>query len=112
MRAGVFRLSTTHPGDVAALDGPIRERILRALESADMIGITKTQGGLNDFRRDGFTQNLVARLSRLDESAASPARRTPRVLPGGAEHQGPDSGSLLAVIAQRSDPSRSTSCAS
>jgi cyanuric acid amidohydrolase len=31
---------------------------------------------------------------------------------GGAEHQGPDGGGLIAVIAERADPGRSTSCAS
>ena len=86
MQAGVFRLSMTHPGDVSALEGLIRDGSARAREIAAVIGKTEGNGGVNDFTRGYFTQSLMALLSRhLRESPETLARRIPCVLSGGCE---------------------------
>src|SRR5215813_14374171 len=86
MQAGVFRLSMTHPGDVSALEGLIRDGSARAREIAAIIGKTEGNGGVNDFTRGYFTQTLMALLSKhLNKPTAQLIHEIPCVLSGGTE---------------------------
>jgi cyanuric acid amidohydrolase len=86
MRAGVFRLAMSHPGDVSAIERLILDRAVRARDIVAVIGKTEGNGGVNDFTRGYFTQSLMALLSHhLDEPADVLARRIPCVLSGGCE---------------------------
>lgn len=86
MRANVFRLSMTHPGDLSALDRLIVEGVVRAEEIVAVIGKTEGNGGVNDFTRGYFTQSLMALLSHhLGEPADKLIKRIPCVLSGGTE---------------------------
>ncbi|HEY7549606.1 MAG TPA: ring-opening amidohydrolase [Hyphomicrobiaceae bacterium] len=126
MRAGVFRLAMSHPGDVSAVERLILTGTVRARGGAVIVGRTEDRGGANDITRGNFAQGLMGLLSRhLEEPAEAPATRIPCALseaspapvaappaPVGAEHRGPESGGPVAVIAERLVTSRSTSCAS
>jgi cyanuric acid amidohydrolase len=86
MRANVFRLAMSHPGDLSALDRLIAEGLVRADEIVAVIGKTEGNGGVNDFTRGYFTQSLMALLSRhLGQPADALIKSIPCVLSGGTE---------------------------
>jgi amidohydrolase ring-opening protein AtzD/TrzD len=94
MRAGVLRLGMAHPGDVSALEGLIREGAAHARE---IVAVINAQRHIR-----GAVGGLVAGVIGDTRIFVS----------GGAEHQGPDGGGLIAVIAERAATSGSPSCAS
>jgi hypothetical protein len=74
MRAGVFRLAMSHPGDVSAVQQPILTGTVRAREIAAVTGKTEGSGDVADITSGRFTQSLTGRLSRyLGEPAHTPA---------------------------------------
>ena len=85
-KAGVFRLSMAHPGDLSELDRLIVDRTIRAADIVAIIGKTEGNGGVNDFTRGYFTQTLMTLLSRhLNKPAEQLIREIPCVLSGGTE---------------------------
>jgi cyanuric acid amidohydrolase len=85
-KAGVFRLSMSHPGDLSELDRLIADATIRAADIVAIIGKTEGNGGVNDFTRGYFTQSLMALLSRrLDKPAEQLMGEIPCVLSGGTE---------------------------
>jgi hypothetical protein len=53
MRAGVFRLAMSHPGDVSAVERLILTGALRAREIAAVVGKAEGWGGAEHRRPDG-----------------------------------------------------------
>src|SRR6202011_5970543 len=85
-KAGVFRLSMAHPGDLSELDRLIVDRTIRAADIVAIIGKTEGNGGVNDFTRGYFTQTLMALLAgHLGKPATQLIREIPCVLSGGTE---------------------------
>jgi hypothetical protein len=111
MRAGVFRLAMSHPGDVSAVGRPILTGAFRARGIAAVVGKSEGRNNANDFTHGHIAQSLTGALGRdLEEPAETSGTRV--FVSGGAEHRGRDGGGPVAVICRRPFISRSTSCAS
>jgi cyanuric acid amidohydrolase len=90
MRASVFRLPMSHPGDVSALEQLFAKGLLApagiVAGIVAVIGKTEGNGGVNDFTRGYFTQSLMGLLGRkLGQEPEDLIKHIPCVLSGGTE---------------------------
>jgi hypothetical protein len=121
VRTDVHRFGLVDPGDVSGLRKAIEGGYVKPKEIVAVIGKAHGNGLVNDYTRGHLMMSLSQLIGgHTGESAQSVGERVPFIIrgaigaivasvlndtalfvSGGAEHQGPDTGAMIAVIAEK-----------